>query len=145
MWKTFDYKSKKPGKKGEVLNKDIYRCGFCSGRGFAPSKKSTQCPACLGAGTIKVKSPAVICAYCNGEGRSFLNRDLTCIICKGKGVVPIESREIQICNVCKGMGRERGSSLPCLKCKGKGVILLEKKDKASENNLEESFNTENNP
>ena len=77
MWKTFDYKSKKPGKKGEVLNKDIYRCGFCSGRGFAPSNKRTKCPVCLGAGTVKVSSPAVVCAYCNGKGRSFLNRDLT--------------------------------------------------------------------
>ena len=125
-WKTFDWKSQKVGQKGEILNKTDYKCGFCKGTGLMPSKKSTRCPACLGAATVKVSSPAVICAYCNGEGRSFLNRDLTCIICKGKGVVSVSSRDIEPCPVCKGRGRERGVDLPCLICKGKGVV--EKKD-----------------
>lgn len=87
-----------------------------------PSQKGTRCPACLGAGNIKVPSPAVICAYCNGEGRSFLNRDLTCIVCKGRGVVSVSSKDIEICPTCKGRGREKGSNLPCLICKGNGVI-----------------------
>ncbi|MFH1519619.1 MAG: hypothetical protein ABIE75_03505 [Candidatus Omnitrophota bacterium] len=86
-----------------------------------PSKKSTRCPACLGDGTVKVSSPAVICAYCNEEGRSFLNRELTCIICKGKGVVSVSSKDIETCPACKGRGREK-SGLPCLTCKGKGAV-----------------------
>ena len=123
MWKTFDYKSKKPGKKGEVLNKHIYRCGFCGGRGFMPSKKSTKCPACLGAGTIKVQPPAVICAYCNGTGESHINTDLPCIVCAGKGIIGVHTKHVEICPTCKGRGREKGGSLPCLACRGKGVIV----------------------
>ena len=121
-WKTFDWKSQKVGQKGETLTKTVYKCGFCKGTGFMPSKKSTRCPACLGAGNVKVPSPAVICGYCNGEGRSFLNRDLTCLICKGKGVVGVSSKNIEICPTCKGRGREKGVGLPCLMCKGKGVV-----------------------
>lgn len=121
-WKTFDWKSQKVGRKGEVLTKAVYKCGFCKGTGLMPSKKNTRCPGCLGAGTVKVPSPAVICAYCNGKGRSFLNRDLSCIICKGKGVVSINTKNIDACPTCKGRGREKGVDLPCLNCKGKGVI-----------------------
>lgn len=120
-WKTFDWKSHKVGQKGEVLNKTVYKCGFCKGAGLMPSKRSTKCPSCLGKGTIKVSSPAVICAYCNGEGRSFLNRDLSCIICGGKGVVSINSKNIESCPTCKGRGRRKGVDLPCLMCRGKGV------------------------
>jgi len=66
-WETIDFKSQKPGKKGEVLNNQIYRCGFCGAKGFMPSKKSTRCPVCLGVGTVKAQPPVVICAYCNGS------------------------------------------------------------------------------
>jgi len=121
-WKTFDWKSQKAGRVGEVLTKAVYKCGFCKGTGLMPSKKSTRCPVCLGVGSVKVSSPAVICACCSGAGRSFLNRDLTCIICKGKGVVSIATKDIEICPACKGRGRRKGVDLPCLNCKGKGVI-----------------------
>jgi len=121
-WKTFDWKSQKVGQKGEVLYKTSYRCGFCKGTGLMPSRKSTRCPACLGAGTVKVSSPAVICAYCSGAGRSPLNRDLTCLICKGKGVISVSSKDIESCPACKSKGMEKGAALPCLICKGKGVV-----------------------
>ena len=121
-WKTIDFKSQKPGRSGEVLNKQVYRCGFCSGRGFAPSKKSMKCPACLGAGTVKIQPPAVICAYCNGTGKSQVNTDLTCIVCRGKGVVSVFTKQVEICPTCKGRGREKGGNLPCLMCRGKGVV-----------------------
>jgi len=121
-WKTFDYKSKKPGRKSEVLTKTIYRCGFCSGKGFMPSKKSTKCPACLGAGTIKVQPPAVICAYCKASGKSHINTDLTCIVCRGSGIVSVGTSKVEVCPSCQGKGREKGESLPCLICRGKGVV-----------------------
>jgi len=121
-WKSFDWKSQKVGQKGEVLNKTVYKCGFCKGAGLISSKGNARCPVCLGDGTVRVAAPAVICAYCNGEGRANLNRDLGCSVCKGKGVVTIESKEIQNCPACKGTGKECNSGLPCLTCKGKGVL-----------------------
>ncbi len=125
-WKVFDWQSQKIGQKGEVLNRNDYTCGFCNGKGIISHNKAIRCPACAGTGTVRVPGPAVICAYCNGNGRSHLNRDLTCNVCKGKGVVPIESNHIEICPLCKGLGRERGSSMPCLTCKGKGVVVKPK-------------------
>ncbi len=122
-WKTFDFKSQKAGRRGEVLNKHIYRCGFCSGKGFAPSKKDTSCPACFGAGTIKVQPPVVICAYCNGSGKSHLNTDLSCSVCRGKGVVSVQTSQVEMCPTCRGKGREKGGNLPCLTCRGIGVII----------------------
>ncbi len=122
-WRTFNFKSQKAGKKGEVLNKHIYRCGFCNGRGFLPSKKSTRCPACLGVGTIRIQPPAVICAYCKGSGKSHINPDLSCIVCSGKGVISVHTQHVEVCPDCKGRGREKGGCLPCLVCRGKGVIV----------------------
>jgi DnaJ-class molecular chaperone len=121
-WKTFDFKTRKAGRKGGILNKSIYRCGFCNGKGFMPSKKNMKCLACLGTGTIKVQPPAVICAYCNGSGKSHLNTDLTCIVCHGRGVLSVHTKKLEICPSCKGKGREKGGNLPCSMCKGKGVI-----------------------
>jgi DnaJ-class molecular chaperone len=138
-WRVFDWNSHKIGQKGEVLNRNIYRCGFCKGEGFIIRKKS-NCPVCLGKRTVSLPGLAVICAYCNGEGRAHLNRDLTCSVCKGKGVVPIESEHIEICSICKGLGRERGSGMPCLTCKGKGVIA--KREVPQEAKMEEIGNNE---
>jgi len=121
-WRVFDWQSQKVGQKGEVLNRNDYKCGFCKGKGIISHNKAIRCPACAGASTVRVPGSAVICAYCNGDGSSHLNRDLTCNVCKGKGVVSIESNNIEVCPLCKGKGRERGSSMPCLTCKGKGVI-----------------------
>lgn len=40
-WKTFDYKSKKQGKKGEILNKDIYiDVGFVVEEDSSPLRKA---------------------------------------------------------------------------------------------------------
>ena len=121
-WKVFDWKSQKVGQKGEVLNRNDYRCGFCKGKSIVSHNKAIKCPACRGAGTVRVLGLAVICAYCNGEGRAPLNRDLTCNVCKGNGVVSVSSKDIEICPTCKGRGRERGGNLPCLICGGKGVV-----------------------
>jgi len=122
-WKTFDWKTQLPWQKGKVLNKTIYKCAFCKGKGFIPSKRNASCLVCSANGVVSIAAPAVICAYCNGEGRSYLNRELTCIICEGKGIVGVETNDIEICSTCRGKGRERGSSLPCIICKGKGVIV----------------------
>ncbi|TRZ91517.1 hypothetical protein D4R89_02785 [bacterium] len=121
-WKTFDFKSRSAGKIGEVLDKNIYRCGFCAGRGSSPSKKNTKCPVCLGAGTIRIQPPAVICAYCKGSGKSHINSALTCSVCSGRGVTDLPSRNIEACPSCRGRGRGKGESLPCLICRGKGVV-----------------------
>ena len=122
-WKTFNFKGKREDRKGEVLSKHIYRYGFCSGRGFIPSKKSTRCTVCLGTGTIKIQPPAVICAYCSGTGKSHINTDLACIVCGGRGVIGIHTKLVEICPNCKGKGREKGGNLPCLVCRGKGVVI----------------------
>ena len=122
FWKTFDWKSQKAGRRGEIINKASYRCAFCKGTGFMPSRQSARCPACSGARNIRVPFPSVICAYCNGEGRSFLNKTLTCIICKGKGIVSVSSENIGPCPACKCRGRASGVDLPCMTCKGKGVV-----------------------
>ena len=121
-WKTFDWKSQRAGQRGEVLNKNTYRCGFCSGKGFMPSKKNTRFSVCLGDGTVEVEPPVVICAYCNESGKSQLNSDLTCIVCSGRGVVSVKTSQIEICPACKARGREKGANLPCLTCSGKGVV-----------------------
>jgi len=123
-WKTIDYKGKKAGKKGEVLDKHVYGCAFCGGKGFMPSRKNIKCSVCLGSGSVKINPPAVVCAYCNASGKSHLNADLTCNVCGGKGVISVHTKQVTICQTCKGRGRERGSSLPCLKCRGKGVFPL---------------------
>ena len=137
-WRTIEWSRQSIGRRGEILTKDVYRCGFCKGTGLLFSKKGIKCPVCLGNGKANVQSPAVICAYCNGNGR-HLNSNLACTVCKGKGVVAVESKNIEACILCKGRGRERGSSLPCLKCKGKGVIakpkvsVEERKEKEKDN------------
>ncbi|MFH1961926.1 MAG: hypothetical protein ABIJ30_03470 [bacterium] len=121
-WKTFDWKNQKIGKKGNILTKTTYKCGFCMGTGIAPCRRNIPCPVCSGQGIVNVSPPAVICAYCNGQGKSYLNKDLSCIVCRGKGVVAVENKNIETCLDCNGKGRERGG-LPCLICKGKGVVL----------------------
>lgn len=118
-WKIINFKSQILGRKGEVLDKHIYKCGFCAGRG---SKKGMKCSVCSGAGTINVQPPAVVCAYCDGSGRSYINRELPCIVCRGRGVVGIPNSEVEICPTCRGRGKEKGGNLPCLLCKGIGVI-----------------------
>jgi len=99
-WKTFDWRSQKVGQKGEVLNKTVYRCGYCKGSGLISSKGNARCPVCLGSGTVRTPAPAVICAYCDGEGRAYLNKDLICNVCRGKGIINIESEKIENCPVC---------------------------------------------
>ncbi|MFH1860869.1 MAG: hypothetical protein ABH870_07675 [bacterium] len=135
-WKTFDWKNKEAVRKGEILTKTVYRCGFCKGTGLAPSQRFTKCPVCLGDGSVRVTPPAIICAYCNRKGSSRLNRDLPCIVCRGKGVVSISSKDIQICPDCKGKGRKRGSELSCLTCKGKGVIPIKGNSSANRRDAE---------
>lgn len=121
-WKTFDFKNQKVGPRGEILNKSVYKCGFCGGKRFAPSKRNIMCPVCLGDGVIKIKPPVVVCAYCGGSGNSGVNADLPCSVCSGKGVVGVQTDCINICPACKGKGIEKGSGLPCLRCRGKGVV-----------------------
>ena len=101
-WETFNFKSKRTGRKCEVLDKDAYMCGFCRGKGFVSYKNKRMCPACLGEGIIKIHPPVVICAYCNGSGRSLTNPDLSCIVCHGKGIVGVSTNQVRVCPDCKG-------------------------------------------
>jgi len=121
-WGIIDVNKQSMGKRGEILTRAVYRCGFCRGTGLLSSKKGIKCPVCLGNGKANVKSPAVICAYCNGTGKRHPRTTLTCTVCRGRGVVSVETSEVKTCPTCKGIGRERGRTLPCLTCKGTGVI-----------------------
>jgi len=125
-WKIFDRKNQKIDQKGEILDRNVYRCAFCAGKGVVSYNKKLNCPACSGTATATVPGLAVICAYCNGSGRAPLNKSATCIVCRGHGVVPVESKDIAGCPACKGRGRAGGTGLPCLICKGKGVIVGKK-------------------
>ena len=126
-WRTMEWSSQSIGRRGEILTKDVYRCGFCRGTGLLSSQKGIKCPVCLGNGKANVQSPAVICAYCNGTGKRHPRTTLTCTVCRGKGIVTIGTSQIETCPTCKGIGRERGKTLPCLTCKGMGVISKKKK------------------
>ena len=121
-WKTMEWNSQSIGRRGKILTKDVYRCGFCRGTGLLSSQKGIKCPVCLGDGKAKVQSPAVICAYCNGIGKRHPRTTLTCSVCRGKGIVSVGSSQVEKCPSCKGIGRVRGMTLPCLTCKGIGVI-----------------------
>ena len=127
VWRTMEWSSQSIGRRGEILTKDVYRCGFCSGTGLLSSQKGIKCPVCLGNGKANVQSPAVICAYCNGTGKRHPRTTLTCTVCRGKGIVTIRTSQIETCPTCKGIGRERGKTLPCLTCKGRGVISKKEK------------------
>jgi len=121
-WRTMEWSGRSMGRRGEILTKDVCRCGFCGGTGLLSSQKGIKCPVCLGNGKAKVQSPAVICAYCNGIGKRYPRTTLTCTVCRGKGIVAVESSQIEACPTCKGIGRVRGMTLPCLTCKGTGVV-----------------------
>ena len=121
-WRTMEWNSQSIGRRGEILAKIVYRCGFCQGTGLLSSAKGIKCPVCLGSGKANVQSPAVICAYCNGIGKRHPRTTLTCTVCRGKGIVAVESSQIEACPTCKGIGRVRGMTLPCLTCKGTGVV-----------------------
>jgi len=120
--KTMEWNSRSIGRKGEVLTKGEYKCGFCRGTGLLSAKKGIRCPVCLGSGEANVESPAIICAYCNGTGKRHPRTTLTCTVCKGKGVVSVGASGVNPCPVCNGIGGERGKTLLCWTCKGTGVI-----------------------
>ena len=126
-WKSIEWDKQRIGKRGEILTRASYRCGFCRGTGLLSSQKGIKCPVCLGDGKANVESPAVICAYCNGTGKRHPRTTLTCAVCRGKGVISVGTKQIKPCPTCKGIGRERGKTLPCLTCKGTGVVTKKKK------------------
>ena len=68
-WQKMDWNKQVAGRRGEILVKDVYRCGFCKGTGLLSSIKGIKCPVCSGDGKVKVQSPAVMCAYCKGTGK----------------------------------------------------------------------------
>ena len=38
-WRTMEWSRQSIGRRGEILTKDIYRCGFCGGTGLLSSGK----------------------------------------------------------------------------------------------------------
>ena len=109
---------------GEVLNDDIYECGFCRGSGEKP--RGSKCPVCCGKGSVSVNPPAVICAYCKGSGEEKPRSNITCTVCRGKGIVQVKE-PVEKCPHCSGRGKEPTNKLPCITCRGSGVVTVKEK------------------
>ena len=108
---------------GELLEDEVYPCGFCQGTGEKP--KGSKCSVCKGKGTVSVEPPAVRCAYCRGKGEERPRTNVTCTACRGKGVIHVEE-PIEPCPHCRGTGKEPTNKLVCIKCRGKGVVTVKK-------------------
>jgi len=106
---------------GELLEDEVYRCGFCSGTGHKP--RGSKCSVCKGKETVSVEPPAVRCAYCRGSGEEKPRSNVTCTACRGKGVIHVQG-PIEICPHCRGTGKEPTNKLVCVKCRGKGVVTV---------------------
>ena len=113
---------------GEILEEEVYPCGFCNGTGEKP--RGSKCPVCKGKGTVSVEPPAVKCAYCKGRGEEKPRSNVTCTACKGKGVIHIEE-PVEICPHCRGTGKEPTNKLVCVKCRGKGVVTVQEEEEES--------------
>lgn len=123
-WKTYDFKgagTRFGRKTGEIIEGGEFPCSSCAGSGVLPRTKSTECPKCLGKGTISINGPVMVCVYCKGVGRYPIRTNLSCRVCGGSGFISV-SRENEMCGHCRGTGAEPGNELPCLKCRGKGVV-----------------------
>lgn len=106
---------------GEILNDDIYECGFCGGSSEKP--RGSRCSVCGGKGTVSVNPPAVICAYCKGSGEEKPRSNITCTACRGKGVIHVQE-PVERCSHCQGTGKEPTNKLPCVICRGSGVVTV---------------------
>ncbi|MEW6685012.1 MAG: hypothetical protein AB1393_02240 [Candidatus Edwardsbacteria bacterium] len=110
---------------GEILEDEIYPCGFCNGAGEKP--RGSKCSVCRGAGTVSVEPPTVRCAYCKGSGEEKPRSNVTCTACRGKGVIHVEE-PVDICPHCRGTGKEPTNKLVCIKCRGKGVVTVKEEE-----------------
>ena len=98
------------------------KCAFCRGSGRDPFRLTSvlsDCPACGGVGTVRVRQPYVTCRACNGTGVQPFTR-VPCLACGGKGVSHVEE-PTETCPVCRGKG-VNGLHLYCLRCHGAGMI-----------------------
>jgi len=69
-------------------------CAFCKGTGKDPfhlMSALSNCPACGGRKTQRVREPYETCGPCAGTGRYF-NSKMYCWTCRGSGVVPKEKK-----------------------------------------------------
>jgi len=101
------------------------QCAFCEGGGkdpFGVMSHLSNCSACGGKGTIRVRSPYVSCAFCQGTGVHPGTR-LTCSLCGGTGARHVRG-PTKTCLNCLGSGVEPRSEmgLSCFTCSGKGVV-----------------------
>ncbi|MEW6216023.1 MAG: hypothetical protein AB1478_12605, partial [Nitrospirota bacterium] len=119
---------------GEILEDEIYPCGFCNGTGEKP--KGSKCSVCKGKATVSVEPPAVKCAYCRGRGEERPRTNVTCTACRGKGVIHVEE-PIEICPHCRGTGAEPTNKLVCITCRGRGVVTVSNRVKEEIYYLEE--------
>jgi len=110
---------------GELLEDEVYPCGFCNGTGEKP--RGSKCSVCKGKGTVSVEPPAVKCAYCKGGGEEKPRSNVTCNACRGKGVIHVEE-PVEICPHCRGTGKEPTNKLVCIKCRGKGVVTVKEEE-----------------
>ncbi|MCG2710650.1 MAG: hypothetical protein L6246_10100 [Thermodesulfovibrionales bacterium] len=117
---------------GELLEDEVYPCGFCNGTGEKP--RGSKCSVCKGKGSVSVEPLAVKCAYCKGGGQEKPRSNVTCNACRGKGVIHVEE-PVQICPHCQGTGKEPTNKLVCIKCRGKGVVTVKEEE-------EETWDTE---
>ena len=110
---------------GELLEDEVYPCGFCNGTGEKP--RGSKCSVCKGKGTVAVEPPAVRCAYCKGRGEEKPRTNVTCTACRGKGVIHVEE-PIEPCPHCRGTGKEPTNKLVCITCRGKGVVTVKEEE-----------------
>lgn len=111
---------------GEILEDEVYPCGFCNGTGEKP--KGSKCSVCKGKALVSVDPPAVRCAYCKGRGEERPRTNVTCTACRGKGIIHVEE-PIELCSHCRGTGKEPTNKLVCIACRGKGVVTVKEEDK----------------
>ncbi len=107
------------GRQGRrLLFLETVSCGYCRGTGFDPKYgEPGRCPACAGAGRVKVQPPGVTCRDCGGSGCS--RGELRCLVCGGVGVVAVRPGAGP-CLRCRGTGQT--GLFYCQHCKGQGII-----------------------
>ena len=83
-------KARRGAKPAPQVNLTEVTCAFCKGKGKDPfhlMSALSNCPACGGRKTVRVREPHETCGACEGTGR-YANSKMYCWTCHGKGVVP---------------------------------------------------------
>ncbi len=88
-------------------------CGNCRGTGGEPGSKQIKCPACNGAGSVRVNQRTpfgtiqaiTTCSRCGGRGKTY---EKICRTCSGRGQVLVKERfRIKVENTSDGAGGDK--------------------------------------